>query len=197
MAKEYLALGDKLYQKNKDKIKLESHYTGIFTGSLGKRDNFYFQFDADKQEKGWVVGRLQYFRYHPNSRNGKGWESKIFDINIGAIGYVSYKQTKEGRYITLSTGKLETILVPDRFWFIFRIVPISRLIDYIKDHTKFGRRVSYFIDRYNETHNLWAAYRQYKCKHLNIESEAMINGDTGQEWYSCPDCGFSQHIIWY
>jgi len=35
------------------------------------------------------------------------------------------------------------------------------------------------------------------CKHPNMEYDSSINGDSGQEWISCPDCGYHQHIVYY
>ena len=43
---------------------------------------------------------------------------------------------------------------------------------------------------------LKSRYKQKHCKH-ELEVDSMINGDTGQEWFYCPKCGWGDHVIWY
>jgi hypothetical protein len=140
---------------------------------------------------------LKYFRFSPGD---KPWAKKLFDVSIGASGMNEFDKTSDGKYITLPTGCLKRHIEPEYAWIRIRLVPFILFRRWVGSQfrrTRLGRNVAHLMRMYKEVGNFKEAWRQSRCNHTNMESESMINGDTGQEWFECPDCGFSQHIVWY
>lgn len=199
LASMMLAIGNQIYLKHSNKMNWEEHasivhwYTPKY-GHMGSRNDLYFQFEVDhnqKDENGFSMRTaLKYFRYSPESKNCKGWDTKIFDINIGASGYCTYDNIDRNK----------VILMPDRFWFIVRLVPLILFMRWLGlqlRKTKVGRNLSWMNRMCKEFGYSIHTLHICTCRHENMNNDSMINGDTGQEWLSCPDCGYHQHIAYY
>ena len=152
---------------NKNTTDWKGHYTGI---SVLERGKFYFQRNTRTK-------KLDFARY--------SFYTKWFSLNVGiAKKYNGYKV-----WTKVNSQKVRRV-VQTFTRYLTRNLTVVRTISGVYNHYK----------EHIQSNTLagWkAAYRMYKCQHTNMEVESVISGDSGTEYFNCPDCGMGGRICYY